>query len=89
MNMTKEKHYRITIRSYAKQLVESGCDSMSGYIIEDITARTEKTFLNRYIKELERDIPTYKEMKFEEKKIELMEKALKVCNDRLNFLNNK
>jgi|GEM_PF-6676672 len=86
--MTKEERFRVTVRSYARQLIESGADRMQGYIIDDISRRTEKTFLNRYIKELSRDIPTYKDLGISsEQRILLLEKALQVCNDRLEVLN--
>ena len=84
--MTKEKEYQIKIRSYAKECLESGADSCT-YAVIEISRRTEKTFLNRYIKTLTNEIADLKSFNMMDR-IPLLEKSLQICNDRLELLSN-
>lgn len=83
--MGKEQKYQVTIRSHARQCLESGADTMTCYVLDDITSRTEKTFINRYIKTLVREIEDLKYFNMMDR-VPLLEKTLQICKDRLRVL---
>ena len=87
--MTKREKFEIEVRSIAKQMIELQKQfpdenvTYTRYIMDDLTERTEKTFLNELTKKLEREIKVDKSLNMPS---EIHEAMLKVAKSRLKTI---
>ena len=89
--MTKREQFKTELYSIASECLAHEQEdkintTYTGYILNTLTERTEKMFINELIPRLERNIKTDSKLGIEQKYIDIQNKELQICNDRLKII---